>query len=61
MSLEFWIILWKIVLIASVGLFAVLAVIVSIGGAMDIKNLFKVLREEHAKNMAVESDESDET
>ena len=49
MSLEFWIVLWKIVLIAGVALFAALAVVVSIGGARDIKKLFQQLRDEHLK------------
>jgi hypothetical protein len=52
MPLEFWILLWKVVLIGGIGLFAVLAVVVTIGGAMDIRRLFKTLREEHARHVA---------
>ncbi len=52
MPLEYWIILWKAVLILGVGLFAALAVVVTIGGALDIRRLFKTLHEDHAKHMA---------
>lgn len=52
MPLEFWVFLWKAVLIGGVGLFAALAVVVTIGGALDIRQLFKTLREEHAQYMA---------
>jgi len=54
MSIEFWIYLWMIVLITGIGLFAVLAVVVTIGGAYDIRKLFRTLREEHAKATAAE-------
>ncbi len=46
MSLDFWILLWKIVLVVGVGLFAVLAVVVTIGGARDIAKLLRTLRAE---------------
>ncbi len=49
MPLEFWVWLWKCVLIVGVGLFAILAVVVTIGGASDIRKLFRTLREEHAR------------
>ncbi len=58
MPLEFWILLWKAVLIGGVGLFAVLAVVVTIGGAFDIRQLFRTLREEHAQAMAENNDDS---
>ncbi len=57
MPLEFWILLWKAVLIGGVGLFAVLAVVVTIGGAFDIRQLFRTLREEHAQSMAESNDD----
>ena len=47
MSLSFWIALWKGLFIIGVGLFAVLAVVVTIGGARDIRTLLKTLRDEH--------------
>lgn len=58
MPLEFWILLWKAVLIGGVGLFAALAIVVTIGGALDIRQLFRTLREEHAQYMAENSDDS---
>ena len=35
------------VLIGGVGLFAALAIVVTIGGALDIRKLFRALREQH--------------
>ncbi len=52
MDIEYWVILWKVVLVVGVGLFAILAVVVTIGGAIDIRRLFKTLREEHARATA---------
>ena len=46
MPLEYWIILWKGVLIGGVGLFAVLAVVVTIGGARDVAKLLRKLKSE---------------
>jgi len=45
MSTEAWITLWKIVLIGGIGAFALLAVVVSIGGFFDVAKLLKTLRE----------------
>lgn len=52
MPLEYWMLLWKALFLVGVSLFAVLAVVVSIGGAVDIRRLFRTLREEHARSMA---------
>ena len=46
MSLDFWVLLWKAVLIGGLALFAVLAIVVTVGGALDIGRLFRTLREE---------------
>ncbi len=56
MSVEYWILLWKVVLIVGVGLFAVLAVVVTIGGAADVRELFRTLREQHAQQSADSDD-----
>jgi len=45
LSLEFWILLWKIVLIGGLILFGSMAVWVTIAGFYDIKRLFKRLAE----------------
>ncbi|MDA0838028.1 MAG: hypothetical protein O3B01_23345 [Planctomycetota bacterium] len=37
--MSFWIFLWKAVFIVGVGLFAVMALWVSIGGAKDVKKM----------------------
>ena len=47
LSLQFWIVLWKIVLIGGLILFGTMAVWVTIGGAFDIQRLFRRLRESH--------------
>ncbi len=56
MPIEFWILLWKAVLIGALALFAVLAVVVSIGGAIDVCRLLKTLREEHARSTAEDAE-----
>ncbi len=40
-----WMMLWKLVLLISIGCFAIMAVIVTIGGALDIRELFRRLKE----------------
>lgn len=52
MSLEYWMLLWKALFIAGVSMFAVLAVVVSIGGAFDIRRLFKTLYDDHTRYLA---------
>ncbi len=47
LPLSFWIVLWKIVLIGALLLFASMAVWVTIGGYYDIKRLFARLAESH--------------
>lgn len=42
--MNFWIVFWIVILFAGLGLFAVLAVTVSIVGFFDIRSLFKKLR-----------------
>ena len=49
MPLEFWIVLWQVLFVLGVGLFAVLAVVVAIGGAFDIANLVRALRSQQAE------------
>ncbi len=43
----FWIMLWKIVFIFTITIFSVMAVCVTIGGARDIKLLFKRINQSH--------------
>ena len=52
MSIEAWMILWKIVLIGGLALFAALAVLVSIGGFFDVAKLIRRLKEDHAQDLA---------
>ncbi|MFH1918306.1 MAG: hypothetical protein ABIP48_00250 [Planctomycetota bacterium] len=47
LPLDFWIVLWKIVLIGGLILFGSMAVWVTIGGYYDIKRLFKRMAENH--------------
>ena len=51
MSIEFWIVLWKALLLGAVGAFAVLAVVVTIGGFVDVFRLLKTLRQAHARSL----------
>ncbi|MEA3224351.1 MAG: hypothetical protein U9Q07_00240 [Planctomycetota bacterium] len=41
--MDFWISLWEIFFFASLAVFSVLAVVVSIGGFFNIRSLFKSL------------------
>ena len=41
-----WVLLWKVVFVASVVLFAIVAVVTTIGGASDIRKLFRRLQED---------------
>ena len=45
--MDFWIMLWKIVFIFTITIFSVMAICVTIGGARDIKLLFKKLNQSH--------------
>ncbi len=49
MPTEFWIVLWKCVLIGGIALFAILAVVVTIGGARDIAKLLRHLKNRHTE------------
>lgn len=46
-SIEFWMNLWKFVFIVSVAAFTVMSLWVTVGGALDIRALLRILREEH--------------
>jgi hypothetical protein len=57
MSIDAWMTLWKFVLIGGVGLFAVLAVVVSIGGFFDVIKLLANLRaDSQAADASTDSD-----
>jgi hypothetical protein len=45
----FWILLWKVVLVAALAVFACMTVCVTLGGAVDIRRLFERLRQDHQK------------
>jgi hypothetical protein len=59
MEIEGWSILWKIVFVIGVGTFAILSILVIIGGAGDIAKLIRRLREDANESDASE-DISDE-
>ncbi len=54
--MTFWLGLWEAVLIIGVVLFAVLAVVVIIGGAFDIRSLFRSLAAQHRQQDEGESE-----
>jgi hypothetical protein len=43
--MSFWILLWKACLIGAIAVFAVTAVVVTIGGAVDVRRLLRKLRD----------------
>ena len=45
---HFWESIWKFVLLFTCGLFAVLSVLVTVGGALDVRKLLRRLREREA-------------
>ena len=47
--MEFWMLFWKVVFIVTLLLFAVLAVVVTIGGFKDIIALFRAMDKENQK------------
>jgi len=51
-----WESIWKFVLLCTCGLFAVLSVLVTVGGALDVRKLLRRLREREASG---ESDSGD--
>ena len=53
---HFWESIWKFVLLFTCGLFAVLSVLVTVGGALDVRKLLRRLREREASG---ESDSDD--
>jgi hypothetical protein len=59
MGIEGWSIFWKIIFVIGVGTFAILAVLVIIGGASDIGKLIRRLKQE-AENAEASEPISDE-
>jgi len=53
---HFWEGVWKVTLIGTCGLFAVLSILVIVGGALDVRKLFHRLREREASG---DSDSTD--
>lgn len=50
MNIDSWIWIWKASLIGTLGVFAVLAVVVTIGGAYDVLQLLKSLKDPQNKS-----------
>jgi hypothetical protein len=48
-------------LVVALVLFTALAIVVTIGGAIDIRRLLKALQEEHARSVAENAEGSDST
>ena len=45
--METWCNIWTITLLAGLGIFVVLAIVVAIGGFFDIRSLFKSIENQH--------------
>lgn len=50
--MAFWVVLWKVVLLATVGIYGVMAVWVTIQGARDIKSMMADIRQRHEAGKA---------
>ena len=55
MSVESWSIVWKIVFIIGVGMFAILSILVIIGGAVDVGKLIRRLKSDAEESQASET------
>lgn len=55
--MDFWVKFWSFFFFVSLGLFAVLAVVVSIGGFFDIRSLFKSLKAKHEDQSLYEKEQ----
>ena len=60
MTVESWSIVWKIVFIIGVSLFAILAAFVIVGGAMDTRKLIKRLKKEDEQSDVSETTSEEE-
>ena len=58
--MNFWITVWTITLILGVGVFAVLAVVVTIGGAFDIFSLLRMLKAQHQSGQKDDTSDNSE-
>jgi len=58
--MEAWMLLWKIVLIAGMAMFACLAVWVTIWGAFDIKKMLQALNAEHETGATSPEDDNNQ-
>ena len=52
MSIESWTIFWKIVFIIGVGMFAILSILVIVGGAVDVRKLIQRLKKDAEESQA---------
>jgi len=50
--MEFWVVLWKVVLLGTVGIYGVMAVWVTVQGARDIKSMMADIRQRHEAEKA---------
>lgn len=46
-----WMLLWKVVLLFAMACFAIMTVVVTIGGAFDVRRLFKKLQEHKSEDV----------
>jgi hypothetical protein len=47
--MNFWIQLWTCVLVGGVIIFVLLAIVISVGGLLDIRSLFRTIERQHAE------------
>lgn len=59
--MDFWINFWLVILVAAVGMFAVLAIVVAIGGFKNLLALFRSIDAQHARQDTTGDQEQPET
>jgi len=59
--MAFWTEFWTIVLIGGIAMFAVLSVVVTVGGWFDIRSLFESIRAQHTIAESEDRDPSRES
>ena len=58
--MNFWPTFWMVIFISAIGFFALLSIVVTIGGAFDIRQMLRALREENpTQSDAVEKTKAD--
>jgi hypothetical protein len=58
---DFWITFWSVIFVATLIVFAILAISVTIGGFFDLKRLLKSIDQQHARQETDQSKTSEDS